>query len=147
MGEINKVFKLVGRTLFTVLLAGLISLLSLPTMSAQAFPFIGNSDNAGEVQNRDKASKAEELQNVGTRPFDERGNANIIQADKDNSVDKATVKRIQNKAEDLGNSQRPIGDTGLKNIKNLGENIPETIDRNFNNNPKEILGNVKDNVK
>ena len=46
-------------------------------------------------------------------------------------VDKATIKRIQDKAEDLGDSpDRPIGDTGLKNIKKLGENIPETIDLN-----------------
>lgn len=48
-----------------------------------------------------------------------------------NTVDKATIKRIQDKAEDLGDSpERPIGDTGLKNIKKLGENIPETIDLN-----------------
>lgn len=47
------------------------------------------------------------------------------------TVDKATIKRIQDKAEDLGDSpSRPIGDTGLKNIKKLGENIPETIDLN-----------------
>lgn len=44
-------------------------------------------------------------------------------------VDSATIKRIQDKAEDLGDSpERPIGDTGLKNIKKLGENIPETIE-------------------
>ena len=42
-----------------------------------------------------------------------------------------TVKRIQEKAEDLGDSpERPIGETGLKNIKKLGENIPETIKLN-----------------
>jgi predicted PurR-regulated permease PerM len=46
-------------------------------------------------------------------------------------VDSATIKRIQDKAEDLGDSpERPIGDTGLKNIKKLGENIPETVDLN-----------------
>ncbi|MDX2096817.1 MAG: hypothetical protein SFW36_03495 [Leptolyngbyaceae cyanobacterium bins.59] len=40
-----------------------------------------------------------------------------------------TLKRIQDKAEDLGDrAERPIGDTGLKNIKKLGENIPETLD-------------------
>jgi predicted PurR-regulated permease PerM len=49
------------------------------------------------------------------------------------TVDSATVKRIQEKAEDLGDRSekrggRPIGDTGLKNIKNLGENIPETLE-------------------
>lgn len=46
-----------------------------------------------------------------------------------NPVTPDTVKRIQQKAEDLGNSaERPIGETGLKNIKKLGENIPETLD-------------------
>lgn len=42
-----------------------------------------------------------------------------------------TVKRIQEKAEDLGDSpERPIGQTGLENIKQLGESIPKTIDLN-----------------
>ncbi|HEY9632112.1 MAG TPA: hypothetical protein V6D14_01815 [Coleofasciculaceae cyanobacterium] len=46
-------------------------------------------------------------------------------------VDDATIKKIQQKAEDLGDSpERRIGDTGLKNIKKLGENIPETVDLN-----------------
>jgi hypothetical protein len=54
----------------------------------------------------------------------------IIQT-KPETVDKGTIKRIQQKAEDLGDSSsRPIGDTGLKNIRNLGENIPETLDLN-----------------
>jgi hypothetical protein len=66
-------------------------------------------------------------------------NSNAVQAQADTliadtdsyKVDKATIKRIQDKAEDLGDSpERPIGDTGLKNIKKLGENIPETIDLN-----------------
>ena len=65
-------------------------------------------------------------------------------------VDSATVKRIQQKAEDLGDSpERPIGDTGLKNIRKLGENIPETI--NFNARQKQdadgVVGNVKDQVE
>lgn len=47
----------------------------------------------------------------------------------DNPVTSDTMKRIKEKAEDFGDSaQRPIGDTGLKNIKKLGENIPETLD-------------------
>ncbi|MBW4545864.1 MAG: hypothetical protein KME25_15665 [Symplocastrum torsivum CPER-KK1] len=47
------------------------------------------------------------------------------------TVDKATIKRIQERAEDLGDRpDRPIGDTGLENIKELGENIPETLDLN-----------------
>ncbi len=59
-------------------------------------------------------------------------------------VDSATIKRIQNKAEDLGDSpERPIGETGLKNIKKLGENIPETIDLNarqgfFSGDPDQL---------
>ncbi len=65
------------------------------------------------------------------------------------TVDSGTVKRIQEKAEDLGDSpERPIGDTGLKNIKKLGENIPETIKFNARqklgtDDPKEVLGDVK----
>lgn len=47
----------------------------------------------------------------------------------ENPVTSDTLKRIQEKAEDFGDSaDRPIGDTGLKNIKKLGENIPETLD-------------------
>lgn len=46
-----------------------------------------------------------------------------------NPVTPDTVERIQSKAEDLGDAPgRRVGDTGLKNIKNLGENIPETLD-------------------
>ncbi len=46
--------------------------------------------------------------------------------DNDNTeqVDAATVKRIQQKAEDFGGDD--IGDTGLENIRELPENIPET---------------------
>lgn len=44
------------------------------------------------------------------------------------TVDSNTIERVQDKAEDLGDRpERRIGDTGLKNIKNLGENIPETL--------------------
>lgn len=47
----------------------------------------------------------------------------------DPDVDAGTVKRIQEKAEDLGDAPgRRIGDTGLENIKQLGESIPKTID-------------------
>jgi hypothetical protein len=49
-----------------------------------------------------------------------------------NPVTPDTVKRIQEKAEDLGDRpEKRIGDTGLQNIKKLGENIPETIDLNI----------------
>lgn len=52
-----------------------------------------------------------------------------VDADPYNPVTGDTLKRIQEKAEDLGDSpDRPIGQTGLKNIKKLGENIPETLD-------------------
>lgn len=70
------------------------------------------------------------------------------------TVDKATIKRIQDKAEDLGDSpDRPIGETGLKNIKKLGENIPETIDLNarqgfFSGDPDEMDNKtIKDRVE
>lgn len=73
-------------------------------------------------------------------------------------VDSATIKRIQDKAEDLGDgAERAIGDTGLKNIKKLGENIPETIDLNarqgfFSGDPdkmdkKSVKERVDDTVK
>jgi predicted PurR-regulated permease PerM len=60
------------------------------------------------------------------------------------TVDSATIKRIQQRAEDLGDRpDRPIGDTGLENIKELGENIPETLDLNarqgfFSGNPNDL---------
>ncbi len=65
-----------------------------------------------------------------------------------NPVTGDTLKRIQEKAEDLGDSpERPIGDTGLKNIKKLGENIPETLElkarqagATFNPNEPDKLG-------
>ncbi|MGV0025579.1 hypothetical protein [Phormidesmis priestleyi] len=48
----------------------------------------------------------------------------------DRATDKM-VEKIQQDAEDLGDSpDRPIGQTGLKNIKKLGENIKETVDLN-----------------
>jgi hypothetical protein len=60
-----------------------------------------------------------------------------------NPVTSDTVKRIQEKAEDLGDAPgRRIGDTGLENIKQLGEKIPKAIDLNARQagsayNPKE----------
>ncbi len=61
-----------------------------------------------------------------------QANADPVKVETDSYVvDDSTVKRIQQKAEDLGDrSERAIGDTGLKNIKKLGENIPETLDLN-----------------
>lgn len=45
-----------------------------------------------------------------------------------NPVTPDTVKRIQEKAEDLGDApDRRIGDTGLKNIKELPKKIPEVL--------------------
>jgi predicted PurR-regulated permease PerM len=60
------------------------------------------------------------------------------------TVDSKTVKRIQEKAEDLGDRSekrggRAIGDTGLKNIKNLGENIPETLEMRAKQDTKDAL--------
>ncbi|MBV9385506.1 MAG: hypothetical protein JOZ78_03655 [Chroococcidiopsidaceae cyanobacterium CP_BM_ER_R8_30] len=54
-------------------------------------------------------------------------------------VDSGTVKRIKEKAEDLGDAPgRRIGNTGLGNIKQLGKKIPETIDLNARQT-KEIV--------
>lgn len=87
-----------------------------------------------------------------------QANAGTMMASGDSyTVDQATVKRIQDKAEDLGNSQRDIGDTGLKNIKNLGENIPETIELrrrqgvigsgSDNPNDTDVLNEAQNQVK
>jgi hypothetical protein len=47
------------------------------------------------------------------------------------AVSKETVRRVQEKAEDLGDSpENPSGETGLENIRELGENIRETFDLN-----------------
>ncbi len=40
-------------------------------------------------------------------------------------LDKETAEKVVERAEDRV-GDRPIGDTGLKNIKQLGKNIPET---------------------
>ncbi len=62
-------------------------------------------------------------------------------------VDSSTVKRIQEKAEDLGDAPgRRIGDTGLENIKQLGKKIPETIDVNIRQT-REILAPSESNRK
>lgn len=118
MFEINRVFKLLRRTIVMVLLTGLIGLIGLPAASVQADAATGIPADVT------KANKE------GNRPFGEREGAKIIQAD-NNDIDadtKASIKSIQDQAEDLGNGRRNIGDTGLKNIKKLGENIPETIE-------------------
>ena len=64
----------------------------------------------------------------GSNPF-MQAQAKPVNAQVDSyKVDSATIKRIQDRAEDLGDRpDRRIGDTGLKNIKKLGENIPETL--------------------
>ncbi len=61
------------------------------------------------------------------------------------------IQKIQRDAEDLGDSpDHPIGQTGLKNIKKLGENIKETVDLNvrqkgaiYNPNESDKLGALK----
>ncbi|HEY9846856.1 MAG TPA: hypothetical protein V6D03_11750 [Candidatus Caenarcaniphilales bacterium] len=71
-------------------------------------------------------------------------------------ADKAAAKRVIDEAEDhVGD--RPIGDTGLKNIKELGDNIPETselvvrqrsgIDQPATPEAKSILENVQDRIE
>jgi hypothetical protein len=51
------------------------------------------------------------------------------------AVSKKTIQRIQDKAEDLGDSpEHPIGDTGLGNLRELGDNIRETFDLNVRQN-------------
>lgn len=52
-------------------------------------------------------------------------------ASDDYSVDKKTVERVKDMAEDHVGDRDGIGNTGLKNIKKLGENIPETVNLNY----------------
>lgn len=55
--------------------------------------------------------------------------ATTINTGEYNPVTPETVKRIQEKAEDLGDRpEKRIGDTGLENIRQLGEKIPKTIE-------------------
>ncbi len=66
------------------------------------------------------------------------------------TVDKSTVKRIQDRAEDLGDRSdkrggRAIGDTGLKNIRKLGENIPETLEMRARQDAKDAFGDERIN--
>ncbi|MFP4009700.1 MAG: hypothetical protein ACLFV6_17125 [Spirulinaceae cyanobacterium] len=66
-----------------------------------------------------------------------------------------TIKRIQEKAEDFGGED--IGDTGLKNINNLPNKIPETteliIEQRFGDengnlpNPKEATKKAGEQLK
>ena len=49
-----------------------------------------------------------------------------------NPVTPETLERIKEKAEDFGDRpEKRIGDTGLENIKQLGEKIPKVIDLNI----------------
>jgi hypothetical protein len=69
----------------------------------------------------------------------------VVQADQD-TPDKGAIERIQQKAEDFGDSrERPIGDTGLENIRQLGKKIPETIDLNLRQ--KGVINNPDDQDK
>jgi len=57
---------------------------------------------------------------------------NMLLADFGTPVTSDTVKRIKEKAEDLGDRPgKRIGDTGLENIKQLGEKIPKAIELNI----------------
>lgn len=80
----------------------------------------------------------------------------LIAASDSYTVDKATVKRIQQKAEDLGDRpDRRIGDTGLENIREMGENIPETLEMRarqdsrdaLNSNQRKALKDAQNQVK
>lgn len=63
------------------------------------------------------------VQAQATQPSSPAGEYNPVTPD--------TVKRIQEKAEDLGDAPgRRIGDTGLENIKQIPEKIPQVIDLN-----------------
>jgi hypothetical protein len=50
------------------------------------------------------------------------------------AADPKAIEKGVNRAEDLGDRvERAIGDTGLKNIKEIGKNIPETAKEVRNN--------------
>jgi hypothetical protein len=64
------------------------------------------------------------------------------------AVSKETIQRIQDKAEDLGDSpENPIGDTGLGNLRELGENIRETFDLNVRQKGAIYDGDQPDSVE
>jgi hypothetical protein len=64
------------------------------------------------------------------------------------AVSKETIQRIQDKAEDLGDSpENPIGDTGLGNLRELGENIRETFDLNVRQKGAIYDGDQPSNVQ
>ncbi|MGQ4650208.1 hypothetical protein [Lyngbya aestuarii] len=65
----------------------------------------------------------------------------ITPEDSREQVDSTTVNEIQKRAEDFGGEK--IGDTGLKNIRKLGENIPETIEQNF----RQRFGDEEDSLQ
>lgn len=138
MSQINRAFMLLRRTLLVAVLVGLISLIALPTTSVRALPFFGDSN------------QVEDMNKTGNRPFGERESVNILQADKSNDVDKATIKKIQDKAGDKV-GDRAVGDTGLKNIRELGKNIPENVDRmakqaSGGKSPSDLANDVQNKV-
>ena len=113
MFQIDRLLQLLRRTLLTFVLAGLISLIALPTISAYALPFLDNS-----TSNSSNANKAAELEKVGNRPYDEGDNVNIIETDKSylNSAEKA-AKAIP---KDLGNNDKDTGHRVNRAINELG---------------------------
>lgn len=60
------------------------------------------------------------------------------------NVDQGTVKRVKDMAEDHVGDRDGIGNVGLKNIRKLGENIPETakviFDQRFDNDQPADIG-------
>lgn len=107
----SRVAKQVCRSLMAVLIATTLIFAGLAPV--QAAPAV-SEDRGSDV------TKASDTTYKG---------GNIIQADSKTADPRAAkvAEKIKREAEDLGDSpNRPIGETGLKNIRKLGENIPET---------------------
>ena len=110
MLNFNQVSKQVCRSLLAVLIATTLIFSGLaPAQAAPAF----SEDRGSDV------TRASDTTYKGK---------NVIQSSQEaNPVTAKTVEKIKQEAEDLGDSpNRPIGETGLKNLRKLGENIPET---------------------
>ncbi len=103
----------VRRSLLSGLVAATLLFTGLVTAPAQAAPAF-SGDRGSDV------TKASDTTYKG-------GNVITTDGQEANPVTAKTVEKIKREAEDLGDSpSRPIGETGLKNIRKLGENIPET---------------------
>lgn len=114
MLRINQLSKCLGQMLLVTLFAGLLTLTGLFALPVNAAPANPSDRSSDVMRASDTTFKGRQI----IQDTEKKPNAETLK----------TIKQIQQEAEDLGDSpERPIGDTGLENIRELGENIPETI--------------------